>query len=340
MNEVLEKLNRFTRREHKAEEVYLFDVILCDNDIDRDMERFSEEALAQLQKLFIGKTGIFDHDAKSSGQTARIFDTELVQDTQKKTADGRAYVCLKAHAYMVRTAANADLIAPAHCVADILANKAAGKMSGVLTVEDGVALDGKIERVDEFYQKGVRMIGLTWNYENCIGYPCKDDAAEHMLGLKPFGIEAVQRMNELGIMIDTSHLSEGGFWDVVKHSSKPFMASHSCARALRNHRRNLTDEQLRALAEKGGICGVNFYSAFLHTDGDLTKIDDIVRHMVYIADKAGIETVAMGSDFDGIDCELEMKDFSGFPALIEKMQKYFTDDEIDLITHKNFLRIL
>lgn len=111
MNEVLEKLNRFTRREHKAEEVYLFDVILCDNDIDRDMERFSEEALAQLQKLFIGKTGIFDHDAKSSGQTARIFDTELVQDTQKKTADGRAYVCLKAHAYMVRTAANADLIA-------------------------------------------------------------------------------------------------------------------------------------------------------------------------------------------------------------------------------------
>ena len=73
MNEVLEKLNRFTRREHKAEEVYLFDVILCDKDIDRDMERFSEEALAQLQKLFIGKTGIFDHDAKSSGQTARIY---------------------------------------------------------------------------------------------------------------------------------------------------------------------------------------------------------------------------------------------------------------------------
>ena len=111
MNEKLEKLNRFTRREHKAEEVYLFDVILCDNDIDRDMERFSENALAQMQKLFIGKTGIFDHDPKSSGQTARIFDTELVHDAQKKTADGRPYVCLKAQAYMVRTAANADLIA-------------------------------------------------------------------------------------------------------------------------------------------------------------------------------------------------------------------------------------
>ncbi len=111
MNEKLAKLNQFTRREHKEEEVYLFDVILCDNDIDRDMERFSEDALAQMQKLFIGKTGIFDHDPKSSGQTARIFDTEIVHDAQKKTADGRPYVCLKAQAYMVRTAANADLIA-------------------------------------------------------------------------------------------------------------------------------------------------------------------------------------------------------------------------------------
>ncbi len=110
MDERLTKLNRFTRREHTAEEVYLFDVILCDNDIDRDMECFSEEALAQMQKLFIGKTGIFDHDPKSSGQTARIYDTALVSDPEQKTADGRAYVCLKAQAYMIRTEANADLI--------------------------------------------------------------------------------------------------------------------------------------------------------------------------------------------------------------------------------------
>jgi membrane dipeptidase len=184
------------------------------------------------------------------------------------------------------------------------------------------------------------MIGLTWNYENCIGYPCKDDPKEHMLGLKPFGIEAVQRMNELGIMIDTSHLSEGGFWDVVKHSSKPFMASHSCARALRDHRRNLTDEQLRALAEKGGICGVNFYSAFLHTDGDLTKIDDIVRHMVYIANKAGIETVAMGSDFDGIDNPQELKNYAGMPLLVDALGKHFSADQIDKICSGNALRIM
>lgn len=106
----IEKLNRFTRTPLSEEEVYCFDVILCDNDIDRDMERFSEKALGELQELFVGKTGIFDHDLKSGGQTARIYDTELVRDNIRKTRDGRPYVALKAHAYMVRTDSNADLI--------------------------------------------------------------------------------------------------------------------------------------------------------------------------------------------------------------------------------------
>jgi hypothetical protein len=106
----LEKLNQFTRREHTAQEVYLFDVILCDNEIDRDMECFSETALKEMQSLFIGKTGIFDHNLKSGGQTARIYDTELVQEPGLRTRDGRDYVALKAHAYMIRTDSNADLI--------------------------------------------------------------------------------------------------------------------------------------------------------------------------------------------------------------------------------------
>ncbi|MBE6825315.1 MAG: hypothetical protein E7511_00340 [Ruminococcus sp.] len=110
MKEKLEKLNRFTRREHTEEEVYLFSVILCDNDIDRDTERFSEEALAELQKRFIGKTGIFDHNPTSCGQTARIYDTEIVREPGRMTVDGRPYTALKAYAYMIRTDANADLI--------------------------------------------------------------------------------------------------------------------------------------------------------------------------------------------------------------------------------------
>ena len=108
--EDLEKLNRFTRRTHTAEEVYLFDVTLCDNDIDRDQESFSEEALAKMAELFIGKTGIFDHDLKSGSQTARIYDTRVVADNTRKTRDGRPYVSLQASAYMIRTDSNADLI--------------------------------------------------------------------------------------------------------------------------------------------------------------------------------------------------------------------------------------
>lgn len=106
----LEKINQFTRRELSEEEVYLFDVILCDNNIDRDCEAFSEKALEQMQKLFIGKTGIFDHNLKSAGQTARIYDTELVRSPDTLTKDKRPLISLKAHAYMIRTSSNADFI--------------------------------------------------------------------------------------------------------------------------------------------------------------------------------------------------------------------------------------
>ena len=108
--EKLQLLNQFTRRELTEDEVYIFDVILCDNEIDRDFEQFSLSALKTLQELFIGKTGIFDHDAKSSGQTARIFHTELSEDSERKTSSGENYVCLKGSAYMVRTSANENLI--------------------------------------------------------------------------------------------------------------------------------------------------------------------------------------------------------------------------------------
>lgn len=231
-----------------------------------------------------------------------------------------------------------DKIAPARSYADIKRNAAEGRMSAVLTVEDAVLLDGKIERVDELYRRGVRMAALTWNYENSLGFPNSQDSAQHARPLKDFGLETVARMNELGIIVDVSHLSEGGFWSVAEHSKRPFIASHSCARALCDHSRNLTDAQLRAIAEHGGICGVNFYSAFLN-GSNYSANADIVRHMRYIKNAAGIETVALGSDFDGIDCELELRDYSHLDELIAAMSRAFTDDEIDLILNGNALRV-
>lgn len=236
-------------------------------------------------------------------------------------------------------ALNVDAIRPAFSAQDIKQNADAGFMSAVLSVEDGIGIDGKIERVQEMYDDGVRMLALTWNWENCIGYPNSIDPKQHAKGLKPFGFDVVQQMNVLGMIVDVSHLSEGGFWDVERCSSRPFIASHSCARTLRDHQRNLTDEQLRALADKGGVVGVNFCSAFLSEDLRNTYAADIMRHMVHFADVAGIDAVAWGSDFDGIESNLDFDGYAGMPKLVGMLEKHFTDDEIDKINHDNVLRV-
>lgn len=242
--------------------------------------------------------------------------------------------------YLREMEENKDVILPARTAADIEANQKAGFLSALLTIEDSALLSDDIRRVDEMADKGVIMMTLIWNFENCMGYPNNKETEKHMLGLKPFGIEALERMNQLGIIADVSHLSEGGFYDVARYGKKPFAASHSCARALCSHQRNLTDDQLRIIGETGSVAGVNFNSYFLDDDSQHTPTASIVRHLVYMADKAGVEGIAMGSDFDGIGCGLEMVDCLGFDKLLGGLQKHFTDDQIDKICSGNFLRVM
>ncbi len=242
--------------------------------------------------------------------------------------------------YRKNLLAASDFIRPALSARQILANREAGFLSSILTVEDCVEIDGKLERFDRVYADGVRMMTLTWNYENCIGFPNSADPEEHRgRGLKPFGFMAVEKMNELGIIIDVSHLSEAGFYDVAKLSSKPFAASHSCCRALTNHPRNLSDEQLRALADTGSVVGINFYDQFAGGKNGSTSTEDIVRHILHVYQKAGIDSIAFGSDFDGIECALEFDDYTGFPQILRALEKHFTDDEIEKISSGNFLRV-
>ena len=233
-----------------------------------------------------------------------------------------------------------DIIRPVYSVEEILKNREEGILSSFLTVEDGVFVDGKIERIQEIYDMGVRLLTILWGYENSMGYPCHDDPAIHMMGLKPFGIEVVEEMNRLGMIIDVSHLSEGGFYDVAKYSKQPFMATHSCARALANHKRNLTDDQLRTLAEKGGVAGINFECSFLKEGSSHATYDQIIQHLLHMKNVAGIETIGFGSDFDGIDDNGELVNFGGFSTLLQKMEKHFTYDEMDKITHLNALRVM
>lgn len=241
--------------------------------------------------------------------------------------------------YHEELAANADIIAPALTAGEIVKNRDAGKLSAILTVEDSIELEGDIKRLDEFWADGVRMASFTWNYENSLAYPNSFDSEEMKRGLKDFGFECLERMNELGMVADVSHLSEGGFWDIAKHSKKPFAASHSDARALCDHSRNLSDEQLRAIGETGSVVGTNYYSYFLRKGCSHSTVSDIVRHADYMRQKAGIDAVALGSDFDGMDCTLELEDCSQLPRLVDALSERFTDGEIEKICWTNALRL-
>ncbi|MBQ8559886.1 MAG: dipeptidase [Tyzzerella sp.] len=238
-------------------------------------------------------------------------------------------------------AENADLISLTTNYEELIRNAENGKMSAFLTVEEGGILDGNRNRLDHLYEKGVRLMTLLWNGENGIGYPNSRDAQIMNNGLKKFGFETVERMNELGMIVDVSHLSDGGFWDVVKHSEKPVVASHSNARVLCPHPRNLTDEMIRALAEKGGIAGLNLYPYFLNESGK-AGIDDMVRHIEHMYYVGGEEFVALGTDFDGFDDgELEFKNIGEMNGLYEALKKRkFNDSQIEKFWSGNALRVI
>lgn len=214
------------------------------------------------------------------------------------------------------------------------------KLAALLTLEDGRAVRGSLERLDNFYQKGFRLISLTWNHENCFGFPNSTDPAAMSLGLKPFGKDAVKCMSELGMLVDVSHLSDGGFWDVANILSTPFVASHSNCRALCSHPRNLTDDMLRCLADHGGVVGLNFCPAFL-AGTDQSSVSAMLTHLRHMIRVGGIDCVALGTDFDGIHGELEISGAHQMPNLFRAMeQNGFTPNEIEKIAWKNAVRVI
>lgn len=219
---------------------------------------------------------------------------------------------------------------------DIVKVKDDNRLGCLLAVEEGGIVENDLKRLDELYRKGIRMITLTWNYENCIGYPNKDFTYQNN-GLKEFGIEMVKYMDDLGIIIDVSHLSDGGFWDVVKYSKRPFVASHSNARTIRNHPRNLTDEMILAMKERGCVIGLNYYGPFLQKNG-LSTLESICKHMEHIIKIGGDEILCLGSDFDGFNDVLSLKGCEDMHLLPEAMRKYgFSEETIKNVCYKNAL---
>lgn len=254
-----------------------------------------------------------------------------------------------ADTFYTELAENSDLIVPAKSYGDIVKNMEGGRMSALLTVEEGGACKGNPAFLRDFYRLGVRMLTLTWNYPNELGFPNRRKDAAYGVpdtenGLTPRGIEFVQEMERLGMIVDVSHLSDAGFYDVAKYSKKPFVASHSNARAVCGNVRNLTDDMLKVLAECGGVTGINYEPSFLHRYAPEEKIyatvAQAVEHIVHIRKVAGSGCIGLGSDFDGIATNDELYDASCLPLLEDALFRAgFGQEEIEGIFYKNVLRV-
>lgn len=234
---------------------------------------------------------------------------------------------------------NRDLIQIATCMQEFELNQKSNKITAFLTIEEGGVINGKLSNLRMFHRLGVRLMTLTWNYPNEIGYPNCLTECQHQ-GLTPFGQEVVAEMNRLNMLIDVSHLSDQGFYDVAQYSAKPFVASHSNARAITAHPRNLDDVMIRMLAEKGGVMGLNFANSFLGTS-PISRVEDIVQHIKHIYNIGGIDVLALGSDFDGIEPNLEIANIGEIDKLVQALKQHsFREEEIEKIFTKNIMRVM
>ncbi len=222
---------------------------------------------------------------------------------------------------------------------DALKAKETNSPAALLAIEGGEALEGSLSSLGMMYKLGLRSLGLTWNQRNRIAEGVGDCVSGG--GLTVFGRELIAEMNKLGIIVDVSHLSEPGYWDVIKYSTKPIIASHSNARAVCDHPRNLTDEQIIALAENGGVMGMNFCKPFVKS-GEEVNLDDLLDHVDHIITLVGPDHIGLGSDFDGItSAPKELTDVTTIPLITQGLiDRGYDDETIEKFLGKNYLRLL
>lgn len=291
---------------------------------DIDVKRLKEgDAMAQFFAIFMPPKDIYKFLHKEPLTDDQYIDGCLL--VMKNTLDR--------HGDVIRQARNAD---------EIEQNYKDGYVSAVVTMEDGVAVRGDMAKLDSFYDKGIRALALTWNFENCFGFPNSKDPEIMKKGLKDFGKEAVLHMQDIGMLVDVSHLNDGGFWDVYKLAKVPFIASHSNARDVCNHTRNLTDDMIKALHEKGGCMGLNMLPGFLsEKDEQQNHIDDMVAMIQHEKEVGTIEVVALGTDFDGFDGKKEITGPDQMHLLCDALVRGgFTTAEVDAMMYGNILRVM
>lgn len=212
-----------------------------------------------------------------------------------------------------------------------------GKIGALMSIEEGGVLGGDLDKLKQAYQDGVRLITLTWNYPNGLGEP---HCGEQHKKLTPKGIEFVEAMQDLGIIVDCSHLNDTGTEQLGDILDVPFIASHSNAREVTAHTRNLPDNLIKLIANKGGVIGLNFAQSFLGTS-PVSRIEDIVKHGLYLINKGGEDVVALGTDFDGIKPNTEIKDASEMYRLYDAFKEAgLSVEQCEKLFWKNADRLL
>ena len=233
---------------------------------------------------------------------------------------------------------NSDYVRIARTPADLWTNKQAGRKSIMLGIENGRAIEGSLDNLRHFAERGIVYMTLCHNGDNDICDSARGTQTHG--GVSAFGREVIREMNRLGIMVDLSHAAESSFYDALELSETPIVCSHSSCRALCDHPRNLTDEQMRALAQKGGVMQVTLYNGFLVKDGEAT-IEDAMRHLQHAIDVMGIDNVGLGTDFDGdggirgLESSSELLHFTQ-----QLLQRGYSEEDIQKLWGGNFLRVM
>lgn len=214
------------------------------------------------------------------------------------------------------------------------------KAATLLAIEEGGAIDGSLEALRCLYELGVRAMTLTWSNRNDIADGINEEGTGS--GLTLFGKQVVAEMNRLGMLVDVSHISTAGFWSVIETSTKPIIATHSNAKSLCSHPRNLNDEQIKALAQNGGLAGITFAGQFLEEDWRNACIESVYKHIDYMLNLIGNDDhIGFGSDFDGISHPpYNIQGVQDYKPLIEYLSKYYSDETINKITHQNVINLL
>ncbi len=292
-------------------------------------------------ECFETKQGLYSNNLQLSIEKGLNFEKwvqvyAIWMNDERRGEAAYEHFCMVYDHFMLELNKNADLVKVCTDGAQIEKVLEQGKRVAMLAIEGSAALGGKVSRVQEFYDKGIRFMTLTWNGKCEVADGCMVEKAE---GLTEFGKKVVNEMNRVGMIVDVSHLAEKGFWDIVNYSDQPFIATHSNSQTVCPHPRNLSDEAFKEIVKRKGLVGMNFYPMFIN--GTTTAImAELIPHITHFLELGGEDVIALGSDFDGATMPSDLESVDRIGRLYDKLTQYYGPEITNKIFFRNCSRFL